>query len=135
MALLDPFYSVSYRGTKITKWMNRITLLSEVSYVCYCGYFFCLGYGQVPWWIFPTGIFVGIILIAIANWLLRMFWNVIIVIIYGTTNEQVIARDFELKAEREEQRQLKNRNRYLAKLEKENSYKVLPVEVESGKIA
>lgn len=99
MVLLDPFYGVSDTGVKITRWMNRTLLVAEVVAIVYSVFLLIRDAG------FPGGtlLFTPLILmlgIHITNTVTRWIWNVVMVIIYGTTDVDVIADAYARKAEK-----------------------------------
>lgn len=92
MAVLDPFYGISNVGTVAARWMNRFLLVGEVAVLV------LLARLQVEEHILPVGNWVLIpavplsfALISLVNSLIRQVWNIILVVIYGTTDPDQIA--------------------------------------------
>ena len=91
MALLDPFYGVRPRGVAAARWMNRVLLTGELAVFGYAEWH--LIYTGAPLWqpvLAPLAFLLGV---AILNKVVRKFWDLAMVIFYGTTDPELIAQD------------------------------------------
>lgn len=105
MVLLDPFYGVSDAGVKITRWMNRILLVAEVAAAVHFGQKLAdyIGWETWMWALTPIALMLSI---HIVNTVARWLWNIVVVIIYGTTDVEIIAESYARKAEKRRRKQL-----------------------------
>lgn len=101
MAMFDPFYGVYGFGKDLSRWLNRILLIAELLAVAF-GYWYHLTEvwmrGAIWWSIayFPL----CLVLISALNKLVRAFWNIIEVIVYGTTDADDIMERHEQKMQK-----------------------------------
>lgn len=130
MVLLDPFYGVSDAGVKITRWMNRVLLVAELSAVAYGVYKFHEFSGKYP--IFILAPVLVIIAIHLANTVVRWFWNIVMVVIYGTTDIEVISESYDRKQQKRRQKALMAEAAERAKLEAAQNR--TPLRISGGKV-
>jgi len=92
MAVLDPFYGISNAGTVAARWMNRFLLVAEVAVLFYLAKLqveeHILPFGN---WVLIPAVPLSFALMSLVNSLLRQVWNIILVVIYGTTDPDQIA--------------------------------------------
>lgn len=127
MVLLDPFYGVSDAGVKITRWMNRTLLVAEVVAAVHFGQILAdhIGWETWMWALTPIALMLSI---HIANTVARWLWNIVVVIIYGTTDVEIIAESYARKVEKRRLRQLaKAKAREDALLQQQRPVKALEV--------
>lgn len=132
MTLFDPFYGVSNAGVTITRWMNRILLVAEVAVAVWFGIFLHkeihLSLGFYLW----SPVFL-LLFIHLTNVVMRWMWNIIMVIIYGTTDTEVITESYRRRQEKRERKALAAAEAARqAKIEE--ARKCTPVRISGGKV-
>lgn len=118
--VLDPFYGLYGWEIKVAKFLNRVVLISEAVGLYWIveksfatnGFYF-LGICWHPLWMIVP----GLIAMAIANILLRWVANFLIVLLYGTTDADVIISEHEEKMERKRKKEERRQQKKLLKLE------------------
>lgn len=97
--LLDPFYGITRTQQFIARILNRIILLAEIA-----------GFGLLIYihvanpyfddWIYAVAPVIFFLAVSIINIFLRKFWNIIMVIRFGTSDPDEIADSLRAKNEK-----------------------------------
>lgn len=99
----SPFFGVSESGEKITGWMNRLLLTSEL-FVCVVGfsdmYMNDGGFNLV----FMLTLAVVYLFLSAVHFVLWMVWRVLFVLWYGSADPEVIMAKLERRREKRERR-------------------------------
>jgi hypothetical protein len=85
MFILDPFYGVSAPGRVVSKWMNRILLLSEIAVTVWLVRY-QLETDYFPWYFWLVLPIAFRLVFGILHGVLRFVWNMFLVILFGSTN-------------------------------------------------
>lgn len=85
MFILDPFYGVSAPGRVVTKWMNRILLLSEIAVTVWLVRY-QLETKYFPWYFWLLLPVAFRLVFGLLHNVLRFVWNLLLVILFGSTN-------------------------------------------------
>lgn len=115
--LLDPFYGVFTFGKYLSRWLNRLLILSEGIGTCILirqNKLLDLMMSYTGWAAIPLTIVAAFIAAGIINVAVRFVWNIILTFVYGTTDAETIVELRDRRIRRRRDRLTRRRKRQTA---------------------
>lgn len=106
--MLDPFYGVYH--PRIARWLNRITLVAEIGVIAYATLLITRVYEVQNFWEwYQWAVFalLASLVIPVTNFVLRKLWDIVLVIVYGTTDADEIVRAHEERLARKREKNVR----------------------------